>query len=452
MAQRESWATRAGFILAAVGSAVGLGNIWRFPYQVGEYGGAAFLVVYLLLILGIGFPVILVEFVVGRHTERNPVGALKRLGTGAWTKIGWVFVTAGFIILSYYSVVAGWTVRYVLLGLQGEYTATPEAAGQQFGAVASGLDAVVFHAIFMVAVIAIVAFGIERGIELSVKVMVPAIIALLIGLAVYAFTLEGAGEAYAYYLSPDFGTIASNWTSILPAAAAQAFFTLSLGMGVMITYASYLGEDRNLAEDAGIIAFLDTGIAFTAGLIAFPILFTAGIPAGSSGPALIFVSLAAAFAELPFGGILGAIFFGVVSIAALSSAISIMEVVTSYLIDEHGVDRVPATAMLGTAMFVVGVPAALDIIFIDVYDLFANGVLLVLGGLLLSIFIGWVVPDLALDELGKGITNIGSLGVTWIWLLRIPVIIALIAVVALNAWDYYGFLTGDFAAWLGENL
>ncbi|RKD97707.1 sodium-dependent transporter [Halopiger aswanensis] len=450
MAQRESWATRAGFILAAVGSAVGLGNIWRFPYQVGEYGGAAFLVVYLLLILGIGFPVILVEFVVGRHTERNPVGALKRIGTGVWTKIGWVFVTAGFIILSYYSVVAGWTVRYVLLGLQGQYTA--DGAAEQFVGIASGLDAVVFHAIFMVAVIAIVAFGIERGIELSVKVMVPAIIALLVGLAIYAFTLEGAGEAYAYYLSPDFGAIASNWTSILPAAAAQAFFTLSLGMGVMITYASYLGEDRNLAEDAGIIAFLDTGIAFTAGLIAFPILFTAGIPAGESGPALIFISLAAAFAELPFGGVLGAIFFAVVSIAALSSAISIMEVVTSYLIDEHGIGRVPATAMLGTAMFVVGVPAALDIIFIDVYDLFANGVLLVLGGLLLSIFIGWVIPDLALDELGKGISNIGSLGVAWIWLLRIPVIIALVAVVALNAWDYYGFLTGDFAAWLGENL
>jgi len=450
MAQRESWATRTGFILAAVGSAVGLGNIWRFPYQVGEQGGAGFLFIYLLLIVGIGFPVILVEFVVGRNTERNPVGALKRIGSGAWTKIGWVFVTAGFVILSYYSVVAGWTLRYVLLGLQGNYTA--ESAPEQFGAVASGLDAVVLHAIFMAAVVAIVALGIERGIELSVKLMVPAIIIISIGLAAYAFTLDGAADAYAYYLSPELSTIASEWTTILPAAAAQAFFTLSLGMGVMITYASYLGEDRNLAEDAGIIAVLDTFIAFTAGLIAFPVLFAAGIEPGASGPALIFVSLAAAFAELPFGGLLGAIFFGTVAIAALSSAISIMEVVVSYLIDERGIGRVPATAALGVAMFLVGTPAALDLVFIDLYDGFANSILLMLGGLLLSIFVGWIVPDLALEEISKGIRNVGSLGSTWLWFVRIPVVLALIVLVALNAWDYFGFLTGDFADWLNTNL
>ncbi|WP_254763921.1 sodium-dependent transporter [Natrinema marinum] len=450
MAQRESWATRTGFILAAVGSAVGLGNIWRFPYQVGEQGGAAFLVMYLLLVVGVGFPVILVEFVVGRYTERNPVGALKRIGRGAWTKIGWVFITAGFVILSYYSVVAGWTLRYVLIGLGGGYSATDAPA--QFGQVATGLDAVALHAIFMAAVVAIVALGIQRGIELSVKVMVPAIIIISIGLAVYAFTLEGAGDAYAYYLSPEFSTIANNWTTILPAAAAQAFFTLSLGMGVMITYASYLGEDRNLAEDAGIIAALDTFIAFTAGLIAFPVLFAAGIEPGASGPSLIFVSLASAFGGLPLGGILGAIFFATVAIAALSSAISIMEVVVAYLIDERGVGRVPATAALGTAMFLVGVPAALDLVFISLYDGFANSILLMLGGLLLSIFVGWVVPDLALEEIGKGIKDVGSLGVAWLWFIRIPVVIALVVLVALNAWDYYGFLTGGFADWLSTNL
>ncbi|WP_081603334.1 sodium-dependent transporter [Natrinema altunense] len=450
MAQRESWATRTGFILAAVGSAVGLGNIWRFPYQVGEQGGAAFLFIYLLLIVMVGFPVILAEFVVGRNTERNPVGALKRIGSGAWTKIGWVFVTAGFVILSYYSVVAGWTVRYVLIGLQGGYTA--DAAPEQFGAVASGLDAVALHALFMLGVIVIVALGIERGIELSVKVMVPAIIVISLGLAAYVFTLEGAADAYAYYLSPELSTIMSEWTTILPAAAAQAFFTLSLGMGVMMTYASYLGEDRNLASDAGIIAVLDTFIAFTAGLIAFPILFAAGIDPGASGPSLIFVSLAAAFAELPLGGLLGAIFFGTVAIAALSSAISIMEVVVSYLIDEWDIDRIPATATLGAVIFLFGTPAALDLIFIDLYDGFANSILLMLGGLLLSIFVGWIVPDLALEEIEKGIKDIGSLGVAWLWFVRIPVVIALIGLVALNAWDYYGFLTGSFADWLNTTL
>ncbi|WP_081704406.1 sodium-dependent transporter [Natrinema sp. J7-1] len=450
MAQRESWATRTGFILAAVGSAVGLGNIWRFPYQVGEQGGAAFLFIYLLLVVMVGFPVILAEFVVGRNTERNPVGALKQIGRGAWTKIGWVFVTAGFVILSYYSVVAGWTVRYVLIGLQGGYPA--DAAPEQFGAVASGLDAVALHALFMLGVIVIVALGIERGIELSVKVMVPAIIIISLGLAAYVFTLEGAADAYAYYLSPELSTITSEWTTILPAAAAQAFFTLSLGMGVMMTYASYLGEDRNLASDASIIAILDTFIAFTAGLIAFPILFAAGIDPGASGPSLIFVSLAAAFAELPLGGLLGAIFFGTVAIAALSSAISIMEVVVSYLIDEWDIDRVPAPATLGVAIFLFGTPAALDLIFIDLYDGFANSILLMLGGLLLSIFVGWYVPDLALEEIEKGIKDIGSLGVAWLWFIRIPVVVALVGLVVLNVWGYYGFLTGGFADWLNTNL
>jgi NSS family neurotransmitter:Na+ symporter len=164
------------------------------------------------------------------------------------------------------------------------------------------------------------------------------------------------------------------------------------------------------------------------------------------------VSLAAAFAELPFGGILGAIFFATVAIAALSSAISIMEVVVSYLIDERGFGRVPATVALGVAMFLVGVPAALDLIFVDLYDGFANSILLMLGGLLLSIFVGWVVPDLALDEIGKGIKDVGSLGVAWLWFIRIPVVVALVALVALNAWDYYGFLTGPFSDWLSANL
>ncbi|TKX76463.1 sodium-dependent transporter, partial [Halorubrum sp. SD626R] len=188
--------------------------------------------------------------------------------------------------------------------------------------------------------VGIIAAGVRRGIELSVKVMVPAILVLLVGLAAYGFTLDGASAAYAYYLSPDFATIAANWTEILPAAAGQAFFTLSLGMGVMITYASYLGEDRNLAADAGIIAALDTLVAVLVGFVVFPVLFSIGIEPGAGGPRTIFVSLTAAFAGIPGGRILGVVFFGMVGIAALSSAISILEVLVSYLIDEVGVARV----------------------------------------------------------------------------------------------------------------
>lgn len=446
MAQRETWATRAGFILAAVGSAVGLGNVWRFPYQVGEYGGAAFLVVYLALIAVIGFPVILVEFTVGRYTERNPVGALKQIGTNSWQRIGWVFVVAGFVILSYYSVVAGWVLQYTVYGLQGNYAAEGAA---QFGATTGGMMSVLTHAIFMAAVIAVVGFGIRRGIEFSVKLMVPAIIILLVGLAVYAGTLPNAGEAYAYYLSPDLSTIAANWTDILPAAAAQAFFTLSLGMGVMITYASYLGEDRNLAKDAVIIVGLDTAIAFTVGLVAFPVLFSGDLAVADiveigDGPGFIFIALSQAFSNLPFGSVLGAIFFGTVFIAALSSAISIMEVVVSYLIDERGVDRVPATLLIGTAIFLFGVPVGYDgsLAWLTVYDELANNILLILGALLLSIYIGWVETDIGLEELGKGIRNLGGWGTAWIWALRVPVVIMLVVILGLNAIGAYEAISG----------
>ncbi|SNR23197.1 sodium-dependent transporter [Halorubrum vacuolatum] len=450
---RETWATRFGFILAAVGSAVGLGNIWRFPFITGQEGGSAFLLVYLLFIALIGFPAILVEFVIGRRTERNPVGALRDLGSGIWQYVGWLFVITGFVILAYYSVVAGWFLRYMLIGITDGYAAgaaDPEAAELLFGSVSTGLDSLLFHAIFMAFVIAIVAAGIRSGIEVAVKVMVPAIIVLLLGLAAYGFTLDASTEAYAYYLSPDFGVIAENWTSILPAAAGQAFFTLSLGMGVMITYASYLGEDRNLAEDAGIIAGLDTLIAVIVGFVVFPFLFAAGLSPGDGGAGEIFVSLTAAFTEIPAGRVIGIVFFAMVGIAALSSAISILEVVTSYLVDEWNLKRVPAAAGLGVAIFLLGVPVTVDLIFLDLLDLFADGVLLVLGALLLAIFVGWVIPEVARDELEQGIGDLGGLGTAWIWAVRVPIVVVVFVSLYLGVLDYIGFLTEDFAGWLAE--
>jgi len=447
---RETWATRTGFILAAVGSAVGLGNIWRFPFITGQYGGSSFLITYLAFVALIGFPAILVEFVIGRRTDRNPVGALRELGSGAWSYAGWLFVVTGFIILSYYSVVAGWFLRYTLIGITEGFTLTdPAEANALFGTVSTGLDTLLFHAVFMLLVIGIIAAGVRRGIELSVKVMVPVIVVLLLGLAAYGFTLDGASAAYSYYLSPDFGTIAANWTEILPAAAGQAaFFTLSVGMGVMITYASYLGEDRNLAADAGIIAALDTLVAVLVGFVVFPILFSVGIEPGTGGPGAIFVSLTAAFAGIPGGRILGVVFFGMVGIAALSSAISILEMLVSYLIDELGVSRVPASVALGTAVFLLGVPVTIDLMFLNLYDLLADGILLVLGSLLLALFVGWVIPDVARDELRKGIADIGGLDDAWIWAVRIPIVIVVLVSLYLGIVDYVDFLTGDFADWL----
>ncbi|WP_440769043.1 sodium-dependent transporter [Natronorubrum sp. DTA28] len=457
MAQRETWATRTGFILAAVGSAVGLGNIWRFPFVTGEGGGAAFLLVYLLFVALVGFPAILVEFVVGRKTKRNPVGALIELGGDAWKYVGGIFIVTGFVILSFYSVVAGWFIRYFLEGFRGSYSSHLAEyggeAGAMFGELSTGLDAFFFHTVFMALTIGIVALGIRQGIELAVKVMVPAIVLLLVGMAIWAFTLPDAGAGYEYYLSPEFGVIADNWQELLPAAAGQAFFTLSLGMGVMITYASYLGEDRNLAKDGTAIIGFDTGIAFLTGLVVFPIFFSAGITEpGEGGAGAIFISMTEAFADVTGGHILGLVFFGTVAIAALSSAISLLEVVTAYVIDEKGVERWKAALGMGGVIYLLGVPVTYDLIFLDLLDGFADGVLLVFGALMLVILVGWITPKIAVQELEKGIGDLGSLGQAWIWAIRVPILVVLIVSLSLGVIDYVDFLTEDFAGWIDENL
>lgn len=419
---RESWATRTGFVLAAVGSAVGLGNVWRFPFQVGTEGGSAFLLLYLLFIALIGLPAILVEFVIGRRTQLNAVGALREFGGRSWRYIGLLFVFTGIVLLSFYAVAGGWAMRYVLGSLTGGYLDDP--AGY-FDVIAMGWDTVAFQFAFLLIAVSIVALGIQRGIELAVKLIVPSIVVLLVALAIYAATLPDVSEGYAFYLSPDFDVIVEDWQSILPAAAGQAFFTLSLGMGVMITYASYLAEDRNLAEDGLIVIGLDTAIAVIVGLFVFPVLAAAAVGPADPGPGAVFVSLAQAFSDLPFGWFLGAIFFFILSIAAISSAISLLEVVVAYLIDEWNVKRLNATIGIGTIIFVVGIPTALDIGVLALYDAFAANVLLLLGGLILAILVGWFASDEALAEIEQGVGNIGSLGVAWLWAVRIPVILGL---------------------------
>lgn len=465
MEDRDRWATRVGFILAAVGSAVGLGNIWRFPFVTGEQGGAAFLLVYLLFVVLIGFPAILVEFVIGRRTDRNPVGALKQLATGPLRYAGYILVLTAFTILSYYSVVAGWTLRYAWIGVSEGYDDAignyeddaaeidASAAELLFDATSTGLDAMILHGLFMAIVVGIVALGIRRGIELAVKLMVPAIIVIALALVGYAFTLEGAANGYSYYLEPDFGVILSDWSNILPAAAGQAFFTLSLGMGVMITYASYLDEDRNLAEDSAVIIGLDTGIAFLMGLIVFPVLFTAGVDPADPGAGAIFVALAEAFADLSFGWLIGTVFFLTVAIGAISSAISILEVVVSHAIDDLGIDRTPAAAGVGGIAFVIGLLVAWDLIFLDLLDQFADDILLVLGALIVMTLVSWKLSDLAIDELQKGIADLGSWGMRWIWAVRVPILIVLVISLALGVIEYVEFLFDDeegFAAWLAD--
>ena len=314
MNDRETWATRIGFIIAAIGSAVGLGNIWQFPFKTATNGGAVFLVVYLLAVFVIGFPAMLSEFILGRRTHLNAVGAFTQLGHREWRIAGALSLFTGFWILSYYSVVGGWVIRYIYGSATGAYFGAP---GEYFGAISAGPEAVALHAVFMAVTVGIVALGVEDGIERATKIMVPSIVIMMLALAVWAATLGGAGQGYAYFLEPDFTVLLANAGDIIPFAVGQAFFTLSLGMGIMITYSSYISADDHLPIDGGSIVITNTLIGVLAGLVVFPILFSIGVDPNTSGPSAIFVAMASAFGQLPYGRILGVVFFGVVLIAAL---------------------------------------------------------------------------------------------------------------------------------------
>ncbi|MCU4801213.1 sodium-dependent transporter [Halobacteria archaeon HArc-gm2] len=422
MAIRETWATRIGFILAAVGSAVGLGNIWRFPFLTAESGGAAFLVAYLFLVAVIGLPVILVEFVIGRESKQNVVDAFPEIGAPNWQFIGAIGALAGFVILSYYSVVGGWVIQYMVGSLTGGYAGNAEAF---FGSAAEGTNAVAYDLLFMAIVAGIVSFGVRDGLERAAKVMIPSVVGLLVLLAAYGATLSGASEGYAYYLSPDMSTIVTDAIGLLPDAAGQAFFTLSLGMGVMITYASYLGEDRNMLRDSLLIVVVDTSIAILAGLAVFPFLFAQGVDPGTGGIGTTFVGLATAFASLPAGQVVGFVFFSMLLLASLTSAFSILEVIVSYAIDTFGVDRKPATLAIAAVIFLVGIPTAMSLDYLTLYDAIANQILLIGGGLLLAIFGGWFYASGASEELQKGMPGGETFTTVWIWVLRVPVVLVL---------------------------
>src|SRR5690606_3321683 len=263
---REMWKTRLGFVLAAVGSAVGLGNMWRFPYITAEYGGAAFVVLYIAMTLAVGIPVMLAEFTIGRGTRKSSISALRLAGGKGWVPLGFLFVLTGFLILSFYSVIAGWVTRYALAGIFGGF---PEDTGAYFDLIASGTPAMGFHLFVMAVTIAIVMGGVEKGIERASVIMIPALFFIVLGLAVWAATLSGSGAGYAFYLTPSFSDLFN--ANTLAAAASQAFFSLSLGMGAMLTFSSYLSRKESLPREASVIAFSDFSVAFLAGLVVFPV-------------------------------------------------------------------------------------------------------------------------------------------------------------------------------------
>ena len=435
MTERETWATRVGFILAAVGSAVGLGNVWQFPFRTAQNGGAAFLVVYLFAVFLIGFPAMLAEFVVGRRAEHNPIDAFAVIGHKRWAIVGAIGSFIAFWILSFYSVVGGWVVRYLIGSARGAYFADP--AGY-FESISAGPEAVALHAVFMILVVGIVALGIEDGIELSTKLMVPSIVALLIGLGLWASTLDGVAAGYDYYLTPSLDVLRANLFSIVPYAVGQAFFTLSLGIGAMLTYSSYLGSDDDLPVDGGTIVVLNTLVGVLAGFVVFPILFSQGIEPGqgAGGAGAVFVTLAGAFVNLPFGRPIGVGFFFVLLLAALSSAISLLEVVTSYVTEHFDLGRPAVAAGLGLAIFLFGLPTALNSAILVWYNDVAYNLLLPLSVFLLAVFVGWVW-DGSLRELSLGTDLGGGFGTAWLWFVRVVVPAAVLFTLGLGLVELY---------------
>jgi NSS family neurotransmitter:Na+ symporter len=408
-------------VVAAVGSAVGLGNMWRFSYLATEHGGAAFVVFYLGFTLIVGLPVLLAELALGRGSGRSPILALAHYGGRAWTPLGALFVASGFLILAYYSVIGGWTVRYALEAITVGFAADSAA---HFGAVSEGWSAAAWHLGFMAITVSIVAGGIHAGIERVSLVLMPLLFVLVCGIALYGATLPGGGAGYRFYLEIELDELLA--TDALEHAAGQAFFSLSLGMGAMMTYASYLSEQDHLPNESLIIALADFAVAFVAGLMVFPLLFALGLQGqvGASSVGALFVTLPQSFIELGTAGrFVGFLFFSALIFGALTSAISLLEVVVSSAIDSLGWRRRPAALGLGAVIFALGVPAALDIKVLDWMDKLAGNIFLVFGGLALSIFVGWRMHD-PLAEVQRGATRVRWFGL-WIWLLRIPVPLAL---------------------------
>lgn len=435
---REQWGSKIGFILAASGSAVGLGNLWRFPFMAGQNGGGAFVLIYFAILIIVGFTLMLAELTIGRKTQLSPVGAYRSLDK-RFTWVGAIGVLAGFLILSFYSVVGGWVIRYIVKAVTGAFTISdPEILGGLFvNFITSPAEPLLYHLIFMVLTLGIVIGGISGGIEKYSKILMPSLFIMMILIMIRSLTLPNAMEGVKFLLVPDFSKIDGG---VILAALGQVFFSLSLGMGAMITYGSYLSKDEDLISSSIQIPIIDTAIALIAGLAILPAVFSFGFdPQG--GPGLLFITLPAVFSQMPLGSVFGVIFFTLVLFAALTSSISLLEVTVSYVVDEWKWSRKMASIILGGIIFLMGIPSSLGMgvwsnitiimgkdIF-DSVDFLASNVFLPLGGMMLCIFIGWFWGiDKALAE----ITNNGKLNFAlagaWSFLIKFVAPVAILIV------------------------
>ncbi|MEC3882995.1 sodium-dependent transporter [Halobacillus litoralis] len=398
---REQWGTKLGFMLAAMGSAVGLGNIWRFSFVAGNNGGGAFLILYLLFVLLIGVPLLLTEVSIGRKAESDVVGSFQKLAPKTpWYLTGFFGIASAFLILGFYAVVAGWAIFYFWNYINGSFFTSPEVgydgAFGQF--ISHSWHPIAWTALFMILTIVIVLSGVKKGIEAANKIFMPLLAIILIGLAFFSLSLDGASEGLKFLFQPDW-TAFSN-PSIYIAALGQAFFSLSLGMGAMLTYGSYLKKENKLPSATLGIGIMDTFFAVISGVVIFPAVFAFGIDP-SSGPPLVFITLPSIFEQMPFGGIIGLVFFFALILASLSSSVSILEVPTAYFMRAFGWTRFATSVLVGSIMFVLGIGVSLgfglwsgvtpigDLNILDSMDYIASNILLPLGGLSMALLVGW---------------------------------------------------------------
>ena len=409
------WSSRWAFVLAAAGSAVGIGNIWRFSYLAGENGGGAFVLVYLACVVFVGLPLMVAEIMLGRRGRRNPMNTLQSLAVEErhspwWGGVGLVGILAGLLILSFYSVVAGWILYYLLRSMGGWSGVEAAGLGQLFdGLVSSPSLLIGMHTLFMGLSIAVVAMGVQRGLERCVKVMMPALILMLLMLFFYAMGTAGFTHGVRYLLVPDFGIIAEHPTLFL-SALGQAFFSLSIGMGALMAYGSYLAKSASVVRMACWVTALDTLVALLAGLAVMPLLFNHGLQP-AQGVGLVFKTLPLAFGEMPGGKFWAVLFFLMLSFAAWTSAISLLEPATAWLVENHGCRRRTAALVVGGVAWLLGTACALSLNVWQEYRLFGlnlfnlldyltANVMLPVGGVLIGCFAGWVLARASsLDEL-----------------------------------------------------
>lgn len=421
--ERGNFGSKLGVILASAGSAVGLGNIWRFPYETGNHGGAAFILIYLGCILLLGLPIMIAEFLIGRHSQANTARAYQILAPGTqWRWVGRMGVLAGFLILGYYSVVAGWTLEYIFEAVSNSFAGkTPAEFISSFQSFSSNSwRPALWLTLFLLATHFIIVKGVEKGIEKSSKIMMPTLFIIILILVGCSVTLPGAGKGIEFLLKPDFSKVDGN---VFLGAMGQAFFSLSLGMGCLCTYASYFSKNTNLTRTAFSVGIIDTFVAVLAGFIIFPAAFSVGIQP-DAGPSLIFITLPNVFQQA-FSGIpilayiFSVMFYVLLALAALTSTISLHEVVTAYLHEEFNFTRGKAARLVTTGCILLGILCSLSLgvtkeftIFglgmFDLFDFVTAKLMLPLGGLLISIFTGWYLDK---KLVWSEITNNGTLKV-----------------------------------------